>query len=244
MPTRDEYKQVALRVLRPHVASPATAWRGVYQLLLWFQDGLPHIIEADQLLRPKWTSRAAAVRDALAQEFGCAPDKVVEEVDLLLKSEIFTRAPQRQNPLGIGFVTSLLLLLEHFSSRHYAYFTEEAIGEVVFRGIREAPRSKPDIVVGHKGSEIALISAKWSLRHDRLKDLKDECAYFKTLVPRLKFYVVTNEFSPARLDKVISDYRIDRVFHVCRRLVVDVAQVDGRTDQLSDLSDLLELFAA
>lgn len=199
-------------------------------------------MEADQLAKKKWSSRALAVKDALAQEFGCSPDDLANKVDLLLKSEIFTRAPQRQNPLGIGFVTSLLLLLEHFSSRDYAFLTEKAIGEVVFKGIREAPRSKPDIVVVRNDSEVALISAKWSLRHDRLKDLKDECAYFKTLAPRLKFYAVTNEYSPSRLDKVIGDYRIDNVFHVCRKLVVDAAGVDGRTARLLDLSDLLRLF--
>jgi len=165
-------------------------------------------------------------------------------VDLLLRSDMFPQVPQRQNPLGIGFVESLLLLLQRFSSEKYSFLPEGAIGKAVFPEIRsaEAPRSCPDIVAVADGSEVAVVSAKWSLRHDRLKDLKDECGYFKTVRPRLKFYVVTNEYNPARLDKVISDYRIDAVFHVCKRLVVDIAQVNGRTAELKDLSELLQLF--
>ncbi len=58
----------------------------------------------------------------------------------------------------------------------------------------------------------------------------------------LKFYAVTNEYDPARLTKVLEDYRIDGLFHVRRTLVVDVANVDGRMENLRDLSDLLQLF--
>jgi hypothetical protein len=243
MPTRDEYHQVVRQVLAPHLANTSSAWRGAYQLLLWFDHDVPHIIDGDQLTKPAWRSRAQAVQAALAEEFGCALGEVASRVNLLLQSQIFERQPQRQNPLGIGFVTALMVLLEHFCSPTYRFLPEEEIGKAVFPEIREAPRSRPDIVVVRDNSEWGVISAKWSLRHDRLKDLKDECGYFKTIRPRLKFYVVTNEYSPARLDKVIGDYRIDSVFHVCRKLVVDVAQVDGRLDRLADLSELLELFS-
>jgi len=243
MPTRDEYQQIARQVLAPHLVNTSTAWRGVYQLLLWFDHDVPHIIDGDQLIKPAWRSRAQAVQAAVAEELGCAPGEVASKVDLLLKSRIFERTPQRQNPLGIGFVSALMVLLEHFCLPTYKFLPEEEIGGAVFPGITQSPRSKPDIVVVRDNAEWAVISAKWSLRHDRLKDLKEECDYFKTLRQRLKFYVVTNEYSPARLDKVIGDYRIDSVFHVCRKLVVDVAQVDGRLERLSDLSELLELFS-
>ena len=59
----------------------------------------------------------------------------------------------------------------------------------------------------------------------------------------LKFYAVTNEYDPARLTKVLEDYRIDGLFHVKRALVVDIASVDGRLDGHRDLSELLQLFA-
>jgi hypothetical protein len=244
MPSRQQYTAFVASALKPHLTDRTTAWQGLYKLLLWFEHGLPHIIDANELRRPAWSSRALAVKNAIARNFGCDPDDLADKVDLLLKSDLFLRGTQRQNPLGIGFVESLLLLLQSFSSSSYSFLPEGAIGETVFPEIRarEAPRSKPDIVVVSGKAEVALVSAKLSLRHDRLKDLKDECAYFKTLRPRLKFYAVTNEYSPSRLDKVLAEYRVDAVFHVCKRLVVDVARVDGRTQQLRDLSELLSLF--
>jgi hypothetical protein len=242
MPTRQEYAEVVRQALAPHLVDATTVWRGVYQLLMWFHQDVPHIMDGDKLARGAWRRRAEAVKVAIAAEFGCDPSEVVNKVDLLVKSPIFAKRPQRQNPLGIGFVASLFTALEHFSSQEYRFFPEEAIGDAVFRGIREAPRSAPDIVAVKNEVEVAVLSAKWSLRHDRLKDLKDECNYFKTLMGSLKFYAVTNEFDPARLNKVLEDYRIDGLFHVNRRLVVDVAQVDSRLQRLADLSDLLGLF--
>lgn len=242
MAEQREYAEVARQALLPHIDNPSTTWRGFYQLLLWFAHGVPHIMDANYLKKGVWRRRAEAVLAVLADEFECSPEDVPNRIDRLVQSPIFDEPPQRHNPLGIGFVTALFLALERFSSRDYSFLPEKAIGEVVFRGIREAPRSRPDIVVATGDAEIAVISAKWSLRHDRLKDIKDECNYFKTLMGRLKFYVVTNEFGPARLSKVLEDYRIDDVFHVNRRLVVDIAKVDGRLERLRDLSELLRLF--
>lgn len=243
MPSRAEYAKVARDVLAPYLGDQSTTWKGFYRLLLWFERGVPHIIDADKLEHGTWRKRAEDVNAALAAEFACPIEDVPDRVDLLIKSAIFDRLPQRNNPLGIGFVTALFLVLEHFSSRSYQFLPESAIGTAVFRGIREAPRSRPDIVVTKDSIEIAVISAKWSLRHDRLKDVKDECNYFKTLMGRLKFYVVTNEFDPARLHKVLEDYRIDAVFHVNRRFVVEVAKVDGRLERLGDLSELVQEFS-
>ena len=244
MPTRAQYEGVAREVLSPHLTNPSSAWRGFYELLMWFEHGVPHIMDGDKLEKPAWRARAKAVQNAIAADFGCRPGEVRLGVDRLIQSPIFKRPPQRHNPLGIGFVAGLFVALGRFSHDTYMFLPEGAIGTAVFRGISDAPRSRPDIVVVKAGKEIAVISAKWSIRHDRLKDLKDECNYFKTLMGSLKFYVATNEFDPARLNKLLEDYRIDGVFHVNRRLVVDVAKVDGRLERLRDLSQLLSLFAA
>lgn len=244
MPTRAEYEQVAREVLARHLHDASVTWRGFYELLLWYEHGVPHIIDGDKLVAGIWRARAEAVQKALAAEFGCTTRDLRKKVDSLLSSPIFSKPPQRQNPLGIGFVAALRVALEAFSLGDYLFLPEEAIGKSVFRGIREAPRSAPDIVVVKGEREVAVISAKWSIRHDRLKDLKDECNYFKTLMGSLKYYVVTNEFDPARLNKLLEDYRIDEIFHVNRRMVVAIAQVDGRLSRLGDLRDLLQLFAA
>jgi len=243
MPTREQYERVVRRILAPHLGDASTVWRGLYQLLLWFEHGVPHIIDADKLKGGIWRTRADKVWRALANEFQCALPDVPQLVDQLVRSNIFPTPPQRHNPLGIGFVTALLVALQHFSSPAYQFHSEEEIGKRVFQGIRMAPRSRPDIVVAKGKAEICVISAKWSIRHDRLKDIKDEANYFKTLQSQLDFYVVTNEFDPARLTKLLNDYRIDGVFHVHKPLVVNVAQLDDRMKDLRDLSELLRMFA-
>ncbi len=242
MPTRAQYEQVIRSILDPYLVDVSSVWRGFYRLLLWFEHGVPHIIESNKLKQGIWRARAEAVCDALAQEFGCSSAAVVQQVDQLVRSPIFPTPPQRHNPLGIGFVTALFVALERFSSRRYQFYPEEAIGRQVFQGIRAAPRSRLDIVVVENGKEICVLSAKWSLRHDRLKEVKDEVDYFKTLQSRLGFYVVTNEFCPSRLTKLLDDYRIDGVFHVHRPFVVDVAGLDDCLENLRDLSELLLMF--
>src|SRR5207249_4360329 len=149
------------------------------------------------------------VRKALAKEFDCKLTALPTHLDLLVKSEIFNRRPQRQNPLGIGFVIALSVALEQFSAKDYTFLPEEAIGITIFKGIQKPPRAAPDIVVVKEDDEFAIISAKWSVRHDRLKDILDEADYFKRLRPKMPFYVATNEYDPARLNKIIEDYRID-----------------------------------
>lgn len=241
MPSRDEYATVAYEVLKPYLGDVSTAWKGVYRLLLWFHRGVPHIIDGDKLERGVWRERALRVQQELARQFACAEEQLPQELDRLINSPISRKRPQRQNPLGIGFVAALFHLLGHFSPAEYEFLPEEEIGRTVFPGITEAPRSRPDIVVVKEGREQAVISAKWSLRHDRLKDLLDECDYFKRLRPGLKFYTVTNEFDPARLAKVTQGYCIDQLFHVNKRLL-HVAGLDGRTAELADLPDLLAAF--
>ena len=53
----------------------------------------------------------------------------------------------------------------------------------------------------------AVISAKWSMRHDRLSDITNECPVYKAAHQRiyrqsqtgLSYFVVTNEYDPSRL---------------------------------------------
>jgi hypothetical protein len=150
---------------------------------------------------------------------------------------------QVQNPVGIGFTLSLTLLLKKFGAASgYDFHTEEAIGQRIFVGLKDAPRRASDIVVTKDSDEVAIISAKWSVRHDRLKDLLEECEYFRVVRAPLKFYVATNEYMPARLSKLLVNRCIENVFHVNRSLLVTVNNNDSRLASIRDLSDLLALF--
>jgi hypothetical protein len=245
-PTREDYTTVIREILRPYLSSPQDAWKGIYEALLWFEHDVPHIIDANYLKQGAWRVRAERVQQELADQLNCSVVDLPLRVDKLLRSALFPEPTQRQNPLGIGFVTALFQVLERFSSARYMFRPEEDIGTTVFPGISEAPRSRPDVVVVSESKEVAVISAKWSLRHDRLKDLSDECDYFKRLRPSLRFYAVTNEFNPARLRKVLQSYCIDALFHVCRPLLFVAVDDAGHPDLLrvKDLPDLLAEFSS
>ena len=94
-----------------------------------------------------------------------------------------------------------------------------------------------------------IISAKWSLRHDRLSDITNECPVYKASYqriyrtnerPELKYFVATNEFDPARLNKILDDSCVNGVVHVHKPAVTEVCQLDGRLDELIDLEDFVK----
>lgn len=67
-------------------ASPATAWRHVYRLLLWSDPttGLAHCYESDKSQPGKpWYSRSLAFHDWVCGELGVAPSALAEEIDWL-----------------------------------------------------------------------------------------------------------------------------------------------------------------
>ena len=51
--------------------------------------------------------------------------------------------------------------------------------------------------------------------------------------------MVTNEFDPARLQKILADSCVDGVAHVHKPLLTTVLGLDGRLGGLLDLADLV-----
>lgn len=86
----------------------------------------------------------------------------------------------------------------------------------------------------------------YSVRHDRVNDVTSECPTYKQAFDLvygsqsnapMKFYVVTNEYDPARLSKMIDDHCIDGVVHVHKDAVTKVCGLNGRLEELIDLAD-------
>ncbi|MEW6227359.1 MAG: hypothetical protein AB1700_04585 [Bacillota bacterium] len=122
---------------------------------------------------------------------------------------------------------------------------EEVDARTIWPGIQMPGRStspRIDILAVKHGEPFAVISAKWSLRHDRVGDITNECPVYKAAASRLRqplaYYVVTNEFDPSRLEKVLTDSCVDKVAHVHKKLVTEVSGLDGRLGSLVDFSDL------
>ena len=97
----------------------------------------------------------------------------------------------------------------------------------------------------------AILSAKWSLRHDRLSDITNECPVYKAAYQRiyrtshqeknLLYYVITNEYDPSRLGKILDDSCVDGVVHVHKPAVVDICELNRRAQNLIDLADFIGL---
>jgi len=271
MPTRLQTIADAIQIFEnakyPSGLSPATVWLGIYQTLLWYEpvnwlgfSDLPHIIDADKL-RPSssakkrtwtssnaWQKRAQALGMYLAEQLGCSADSVSHKTDLLMKQPDY-EGMQRQNTLGIAFAGLIKHVLEKFGPAKVSYETE-VDAATIFPGITFPGRSSTpriDLLARLNDIPRAIISAKWSVRHDRLSDITNECPVYRAAYERiyrqtrrnLLYYVITNEYDPSRLNKMLDDTCVDGVVHVHKAAVVRVCELDGRLDRLIDLSDFL-----
>ena len=157
---------------------------------------------------------------------------------------------QRQNPLGIAFAGLIRHILQKFGNSSLSYDLEINATDI-FPGITFPGRSTTpamDIYVSDvQGLPRAIVSVKWSLRHDRINDLTNECPVYKAAAQRqgrikLSYYVVTNEFDPARLTKLLQDTCFDAVVHIHKPAVTEICSLDGRLTKLIDLTDFTKLF--
>jgi hypothetical protein len=273
MPTRQEITRIAVELfknpLAPDDITPENAWLGIYQVLLWFEpvnqgdySFLPHITDSNRLrpsayasrrkkaFRPnKWQVRAEMMINYFAEHLNISPGQVMSKVDLLLKHPDF-QGQQRQNPLGFAFAGLLKYLLENLVQNEFL-FEIEVDANTIFPGISMPGRSqKPSIDILASSLDIpkAIISAKWSLRHDRINDITNECPIYKSAAMRsrnpIKFLVITNEFDPARLTKILNDTCIDALIHVRKEAVTQICDLDGRLDDIIDLSNFLANFSS
>src|SRR5206468_2287601 len=97
-----------------------------------------------------------------------------------------------------------------WGDRRFTYREEEHATNW-FPGIQMPGRSarpRVDVMVVDARPR-AVISCKWSYRHDRISEVTNECQEYKAAAVRrqvmdLGHYLVTNEFDGQRLDKVLN----------------------------------------
>jgi hypothetical protein len=250
------------KAVYPEGLTGNTAWLGIYQVLLWYEkvniesiNALPHIIDADKLRPPSyrpsksglsiWQKRALAVETYLSKQLNCQPNQVQEFVDLLMKTPVY-QGSQRQNPLGIAFPALICHILETFGNQKTKYDLEVPAQDL-FPGIKVPGRSsnpKIDIVIRNQSHLKAIISCKWSFRHDRLNDISNECPTYKQAASftrtKIDYLVITNEYDPARLGKLLEDSCVDALIHVHKALPIDVCGFNSRLIKMLDLKDLIQ----
>jgi hypothetical protein len=245
-----------------------TAWMGIYQTLWWYhqveyEDGtlgpkVLHVREANDLAKPLWHKRAGDLEASIASGMGIRSDELEAHVDRMMLLPRW-RSKQRNNPLGHGLRIILSELLQRFGSPAFNY-PEEELAKMWFPGIEMPGRSenpKIDVAAVRKsnGRPQAMVSCKWSIRHDRVSDPTNECTAYKAAavqqnVMDLRYFVVTNEMNVKRLDKILNQPCVDGLVHVHlpavevmekRSALMDEAAAKGR---LFDLVDFVKSTAA
>lgn len=232
-----------------------TAWLGIYQTLWWFEHGVLHVREANDLKKPVWRDRAGKLEQYIADDLG------IQRADLPMHFDRMMLLPrwsgqQRNNPLGNGLRIILSELLERFANPVFDY-PEEVKATHWFPGIQMPGRSKTpsvDVAAVRKsnGKPRAILSCKWGFRHDRISDPTNECVQYKSAafqqqqVDDLAYYVVTNEMSVQRLDKVLNQPCVDGLVHVHLKAVEQLEPLSAdmkhaaNTGRLFDLIDFVK----
>lgn len=240
MPTREEILAFVTQLFDQWVHTADNIWLALYRLLLDYAHGVPRITDSNRLKVGIWRNRAKQIEAALAAAMTCETRQVAKNLDIFMR-QLYSAGTQRMNPVGIAFACAVVYLLQRFAVGSYGLKMEAKIGVDVFPKLTGFRRKSVDIVAFHQGDLFAVISSKWGIRHDRVRDPQEEADTYKREIPSLKFYVVTNEFDSARLQKVLTYPTIDGVFHVRRDLVWQV--YGGMTQELANLKDLTELLA-
>lgn len=158
----------------------------------------------------------------------------------------FTVERKRQNVLGEGFEDLLQLLLIEVGKVPADYIrirtrADKLPGFSNLATTRERNES-PDIAIVKDGTTRLLATVKWSLRHDRQKQLSDELDCYVDLLsqPTFSTYIlVTNEYDPGRLINTDGlnrrGQKIDCIYHINLELLFAVLDDHASTKRLEHL---------
>jgi len=249
----------------------ADAWLGIYQLLLWYAHGYLHIREANDLKKNKtWQGRATQAEEYIAAALGIKPDQLASHVDRMMQlprwqvaledkgttascpqcghSFLLPVEGQRNNPLGNGLRILTAEVLRRWGDQRFT-FTEEALATGWFPGIAMPGRStKPKVdVLAHTDTRPrAIISCKWSGRHDRMSDITNECQQYKQAAIQqqnmnLLHFVITNELDGQRTDKVLNQPCIDGLVMVHLPLAKQIGTTTSMMERAIEDGRLLDL---
>ena len=169
--------------------------------------------------------------------------------DLVAKARFyFTVERKRQNVLGEGFEDLLQLLMLRVSHvpEHEIKIRQRANKLPGFQSktsTRERIES-PDIAIVRNNRTELLASVKWSLRHDRQKQLSDELDCYVDLLSQdgfPQYVLITNEYDPGRL--VNTDglnrrgHKINHIYHINLELLLGALDSHERLGDLRPLID-------
>ncbi len=222
----------------------------------WLQstnDAPPlHIREANDLKKKVWRSRAGVAETFIAEALGVSVMELPGLLDRMMQLPRWARM-QRNNPLGNGLRILVAEILGRWGNPGLD-FQEETKATRWFPGIQLPGRSRTpsiDVAVTQLDQPRAVVSCKWSIRHDRISDPTNECQEYKAAAVRrqmvgFRYFVVTNELDGQRLDKILNQPCVDGLVHIHLPLV---RRITGETSlmkqaaangKLMDLAEFVE----
>ncbi len=166
--------------------------------------------------------------------------------DLVAKARyFFTVERKRQNVLGEGFEDLLQLLVLHVARvpSQRVIIRKRADTLPGFQGTTTRGRIEaPDMAILSRTRTDLLASIKWSLRHDRQKQLSDELDCYADLLSQKgfpRYILVTNEYDPGRLinaDRLARrGQKVNCIYHINLDLLLKVLADHPKVEDLKSL---------
>jgi len=243
------------------------AWLAIAALLMtceiwrdgeWrFFHGAPVLQESNnyRLTRRGEPNRALAealrVRRRLTDELGVGEQALCGEIGRFFRHPDIVGL-QPNNPRGHAFRSLVAETLARFGDPRLDV-REEVSPHELFPGFdfgNRSPNARIDIVVQRGPRVVALITTRWTYRHDRV-DIIDEALAYTPAARRenaeCRFYGVTAEFVPGRLHKVIEQTEpampnaaINRLVHLQPELAGALLGRNGGLEQMWPLARMVE----
>lgn len=195
--------------------------------------------------------RAEKLSAFLASQLGCNRVEICSKIALYWRHKDIL-AFQPNNLVGNAFRSLIAHSLKRFGDPEIE-IEEEVNPFIEFPGFPFSSRSKTpriDIVLRRKKLTVALISARWRFRHDRVDVVEEANSYLPAARrhnPNCQFYAVVGEFSPPRLAKILSNSPPEMPFgsisacvHFAPELLWEGLGENGRTKNLKSLDWLID----
>lgn len=224
------------------------AWQHIYRLV-WSKnsdvDNLPEIKESNKLEDTHiWETRARRAEKYLNNQLGVNYQD--SNFDLIFKSYV------NENDIGLDSQKANNIR-GNVRGEGFEYVTQYVIKELCdveplmkkdvseLQGYETAKSSsvtQPDLILFSEQDYSLLMSTKWTLRKDRLKQFLHEAEFYRKRRPDLNITMVTNDIDTNYLTDLIENEFIDRIYHIHKPLLFEIYEpLDGES---VDFEGLLE----
>ena len=268
--TSDAHAELAvslyLQLLQEHGWGLDRSWLAISMLLMTceiWRDGKWHSLHGAPVLREsndyrltkqgtpnKALQEAMLIRDHIAGALSIGTAELCSEVGRFFRHTDIDGL-QPNNPRGHAYRSLVAETIARFGDSALDV-SEEVSPHELFPGFPFENRSSDariDIVVKRGQKPVALVTTRWTYRHDRVDIIDEARAYMpaaRSVNPTCRFFGVTAEFNPARLKKVIAQTSpsmqhsaIDRLVHLNPQLPGRIVGKNGDLEKLWSLEQMV-----